>query len=74
MKQVTYDSYIVDEYSELIQNLKDISNIQQCSFRLMLCYPHFGHLSFQVLFTFFNLKMSWKIVSSRNFFTSTCNS
>ena len=53
LKQVTYDSYTVDEYSELIQNLKDISNIQQCSFQLMLCYPHFGHLSFQVLFTFF---------------------
>ena len=32
-KQVTYVSYTLDEFKELIQNLKDFSNIQQCTFQ-----------------------------------------
>ena len=32
-KLVTYVSYTLDEFKELIQNLKDFSNIQQCTFQ-----------------------------------------
>ena len=33
LKQVTYASYTLDEYKDLIRNLKDFSNIQQCTFQ-----------------------------------------
>ena len=32
-RQVTYVGYTLDEFKELIQNLKDFSNIQQCTFQ-----------------------------------------
>ena len=32
-KQVTYVSYTLDEFKELIQNLNDFSNIEQCTFQ-----------------------------------------
>ena len=32
-KQVTYVSYTLDEFKELIQNLNDLSNIEQCTFQ-----------------------------------------
>ena len=32
-KQVTYVSYTLDEFKELIQNLREFSNIQQCTFQ-----------------------------------------
>ena len=32
-KQVTYVSYVLDEFKELIQNLNDFSNIEQCTFQ-----------------------------------------
>ena len=32
-KQVTYVSYTLDEFKDLIQNLNDFSNIEQCTFQ-----------------------------------------
>ena len=32
-KQVTYVSYRMEEFKELIENLKDFSNIEQCTFQ-----------------------------------------
>ena len=32
-KQVTFGSYTWDEFKELIQNLNDFSNIEQCTFQ-----------------------------------------
>ena len=32
-KQLTYVSYTLDEFKELIQNLNDFSNIEQCTFQ-----------------------------------------
>ena len=32
-KQVTYVSYKMEEFKELIENLKDFSNIEQCTFQ-----------------------------------------
>ena len=32
-KQVIYVSYTLDEFKELIQNLNDFSNIEQCTFK-----------------------------------------
>ena len=32
-KQVNYVSYNLDEFKELIQNLNDFSNIEQCTFQ-----------------------------------------
>ena len=32
-KQVTYVSYKMEDFKELIENLKDFSNIEQCTFQ-----------------------------------------
>ena len=67
----------MDKFKELIQNLKDFSNNQQCTVQKMrnfIMYLSFYFLCFYFHFSFFfNLKISWNVVSSRNIFLGLRN-